>query len=215
MAATIAAAIGLPGLSDMIPNPSLARPPGAFREDEFLDKCIRCRACANVCPVRGIGLAHLEQGLRNVGTPMLGTPNGYCMVFKGLQYPSVSKGTEMATAQVGLEWKKAHGTHATNEELCSECIKVCPTAALQPTNLDQLHMGTAVVYKDLCRLWAYSNCPAPCVDACLFDAITISVGPVVDAKKCVGCNQCSYVCVARLLPGPTGIIVEATSANQK
>ena len=113
IAATFTVAVGLPGLSEMIPSPSLVRPPGVFQENEFLDKCIRCRACTNVCPVGGIGIAHLEQGLRNAGTPVLAVPDRYCIVFKGLEYPAVSKGSEKATAQVGAEWKKAH----ENEEL--------------------------------------------------------------------------------------------------
>jgi ferredoxin len=204
MAATFAAAAGIPGLATIIPSPSLVRPPGAFREDEFLDKCIRCRACTDVCPVGGIAVAHLDRGLRNVGTPVLAVPDGYCMVFKGLEYPPVSKGTETATAQVGAAWKKAH----ENQEMCSECIQVCPTGALRPTDLSQLHLGTAVVYKEYCLAWLYGNCKFPCMDACVFNAITITVGPIVDAEKCVGCNQCSYVCAARLLPGPTGIMVE-------
>jgi ferredoxin-type protein NapG len=206
MAVTFAAAASLPGLSKMIPSPSLVRPPGVFQEDEFLDKCIRCRACTNVCPVGGIRIAHLEQGLRNTGTPFLAVQDRYCMVFKGLEYPAVSKGSEKATAQVGAAWKKAH----ENQEMCSECIQVCPTGALQPTDLSQLRLGTAVVYKEHCLAWLYGNCNFPCIDACVFNAITMTAGPVVDAEKCVGCNQCSYVCAARLLPGPTGIMVEPT-----
>ena len=200
MATTLAMVTGLSGLSEMVPSPSLVRPPGVFQEDEFLKRCIRCRACADACPVRGIGLAHLEQGLRNVGTPVLAVPDRYCMIFKGLEKPS---------ARLGAEWKSAH----ENGELCSECIQVCPTGALQHTNLDQLHLGTAVVYKDHCLAWQYLNCAFPCIDVCVFDAITVATGPVVDARKCVGCNQCSFVCPPRLL-GHTGIMVEVTPANE-
>jgi ferredoxin-type protein NapG len=204
MAATFAAVAGLPGLSTLVASPSLVRPPGVFQEDEFLEKCIRCRACTSVCPVGGIGIAHLEQGLRNTGTPVLAVPDGYCMVFKGLQYPTVSKGSEKTSAHVGVMWKNTH----ENQELCSECIQACPTGALQLMNLSQLRLGTAVVYKEHCLAWLYGNCNFPCMDACVFDAISMTAGPVVDPEKCVGCNQCSYVCVARLLPGHTGIMVE-------
>jgi Fe-S-cluster-containing hydrogenase component 2 len=206
MAATFAVAASLPGLSEIIPSPSLVRPPGVFQEDEFLGKCVRCGACRDVCPVGGIRIAHLEQGLRNAGTPVLAVPDGYCMVFKDLEYPAVSKGSEKAAAQVGAVWKKAH----EDQQMCSECAQVCPTGALQPMDLSHFHLGTAVVYKEHCLAWLYGSCNFPCMDACVFNAITITVGPVVDAEKCVGCNQCSYVCVARLLPGPTGIMVEPT-----
>jgi ferredoxin-type protein NapG len=199
MTASFAGVIGLAGLADMIPSRNLVRPPGAVSEDRFIQSCIRCGACAEVCPVQAISIAQMTDGLRNVGTPMLALPAGYCMIFKGLGKPS---------AQAAAAWKTGH----ENEELCSECAQVCPTAALQPTNLRQLHMGTAVVQKENCLAWKYINCTFPCLDACVFDAITVTTGPIVDVEKCVGCNQCSFVCVARET-GPTGIMVEAISDN--
>jgi ferredoxin-type protein NapG len=210
MAATFAVVTGLPGLSEIVPSPSLVRPPGVFQEDDFLGKCIRCKACANVCPVHAIGLAHLGQGLKNVGTPALAVPAGYCMVFKDLEYPAISsewEATPKAAAQAGAEWRKTH--QIENAKLCTACVDVCPTGALQPTNLQQFHLGTARVYREHCLAWMHGTCSFPCIDACVFDAITLTTGPVVDAKKCVGCNQCSYVCLARET-GPTGIMAEPT-----
>lgn len=208
MAATFAAVTGLPGLSEIFPGSRLVRPPGVFVESDFLESCIRCRACVNVCPVHGLDVAHLDQGLENVGTPVLSVPNRYCMVFKDLRYQAVARGTVKAVAQTGTEWKKTRENDKV--ELCEKCIEVCPTHALKPTSLDQFRLGTAVVYKEYCLAWLYGACSFPCIDACVFDAIKLTTGPIVDAEKCVGCNQCSYVCVARLLPGPTGIMVEPT-----
>jgi ferredoxin len=150
--------------------------------------------------VQGLGIATITEGLRNVGTPMLALPAGYCMIFKDL---------EKASVQAAVAWKKGHESN----ELCSECIQVCPTGALQLTNLDQLHIGSAVVYKDYCYAWRYMNCDFQCMDVCVFDAISLTIGPIVDVEKCVGCNQCSYVCPARET-GPTGIMVEATPPNK-
>jgi MinD superfamily P-loop ATPase len=75
-------------------------------------------------------------------------------------------------------------------------------------DIKNLRLGTAVVIKDSCKAWKYGNCTFPCLDVCQFDAISVTAGPEVDEKKCVGCNQCSYVCVVRET-GPTGIVVEA------
>jgi ferredoxin-type protein NapG len=180
----------------MIPSHKLVRPPGANPETRFLQSCLRCGACVKVCPAKSISLAGISDGLQNVGTPMLSMPAGYCIVFKDLRN---------LTPEVAAAWKKGH----QNEELCSECIQVCPTGALQQTSLGQLHMGTAVVYKEHCYAWRYINCAFPCVDVCVFNAIALEPGPIVNAEKCVGCNQCSYVCPARET-GATGIMVEAT-----
>jgi len=209
MAGAFAVITGLPGVAEALPNPGVPRPPGVFNEDEFQEKCIRCRACVNVCPSHALDAAHLDQGLRNLGTPVLLAADRYCMVFKGLVYPPVDLASAKNVASVGLAWK-AQGNE--NAELCEQCIDVCPTQALQPATLAQFHLGTAVVHRENCFGWQYRNCSFPCVDACVFNAITLSPGPVVNPTKCTGCNQCAYVCIARLQPGPSGIEVEAAQA---
>jgi len=211
MMATFAVVTGLSGVLQAFPSSRLVRPPGVFVESDFLESCIRCRACVNVCPPQCLDLAHLNAGIQNVGTPFLATPNKYCIVFYGFKYPPVSESSVKATAKVSSEWKAAH----ENGELCVQCVKVCPTHALKPVELSQFHMGTAVVHKEHCLAWLYGTCSFPCIDACMFNAISLTgfnardltVGPVVDVTKCVGCNQCSYVCLARQ-SGPTGIEAE-------
>jgi ferredoxin-type protein NapG len=192
MTASFVAATGLFGLADIVPSRNLVRPPGAIHEDRFLESCIRCGACSDVCAVGGIGIAHLTEGVRNVGTPLL---TGYCMVFRGLENP---------TPQKASAWRKNMSAHG-EEERCFDCVNVCPTGALQHENAKQLRMGVAVVQKEYCRALRLGNCQFPCKDVCPYDAITR--GPIVDETKCVGCGQCDYVCLARRT-GPTGIAVE-------
>ena len=192
------AASALFGLAEAVPSQSLVRPPGAIEEERFLQTCIRCGACADSCPVRSISLAHLADGLQNVGTPEL---RGYCMVFKGLDNPSPSKSSL---------WK--HDVRGNDEEVtCFNCINTCPSGALQIVNPSQLRMGIATVRKSYCRYWRFGSCGYPCASVCPFDAISISNGPVVDESKCVGCGQCDFVCLARV-SGPTGIMVEPRQA---
>jgi ferredoxin-type protein NapG len=193
MTASFAAVTSLAGLTDLVPSRSLVRPPGALNEDRFLESCIRCGSCADVCPVRGIGIAHITDGLRNVGTPVL---SGYCMVFRGLENPSPSKSSV---------WK--HDIRGNDEEVaCLDCVNVCPTGALQQVTADQFRMGTAVVDKDHCLAYVNGSCGYPCASVCPFDAISINHAPVVDETKCAGCGQCDLVCLARL-KGPSGITV--------
>jgi ferredoxin-type protein NapG len=194
MTASFVGVMGVAGLADVIPNRSLVRPPGVIGEDRFLMSCIRCEACADVCPVRGIGIAHVTDGLQNTGTPVL---TGYCMVFRGLDNPSPASTST---------WK-SNALARGQEETCYECISVCPSGALQPVTVNQLRMGTAVVDKDRCLAYLHGVCGYPCAKTCPFDAISIANGPVVDETKCVGCGQCDYVCVARAVGG-TGVKVQ-------
>lgn len=54
------------------------RPPGAVKESEFLEKCVRCGQCMQVCPTNFIQPAGLEAGLEGMWTPILNAQTGYC-----------------------------------------------------------------------------------------------------------------------------------------
>ena len=183
-----------PGIAGGKSSPGLVRPPGAIGEEQFVQTCIRCGACVDSCPTRGLGIANMADGVMNVGTPVL---KGYCMVFRGLETPSKEQ---------SMEWK-SDVRDKGKEVTCYQCINVCPSGALQVVDANHLEMGTAVVNKDYCRAWRAESCEFPCVSVCPFDAISVTVGPVVDVTRCVGCGQCNLVCIARQT-GPTGIGVE-------
>jgi ferredoxin len=55
----------------------LVRPPGA-RENNLLDKCIRCGECIRACPTSAIQPAVTEAGLEGLWTPVLVPRAGYC-----------------------------------------------------------------------------------------------------------------------------------------
>jgi MauM/NapG family ferredoxin protein len=65
---------------DPVRSGFVIRPPAALREDEFLDRCIRCGECVRVCSTSGQGLqlAGLETGWDGLATPVLAPPKGYC-----------------------------------------------------------------------------------------------------------------------------------------
>ena len=189
------ATTGLLGIVTKAPNSSLVRPPGAFAHEEFLQMCIRCGACTDVCPVRTIELADFADGLRNIGTPKL---VGHCILFKGLEDPN---------PESALLWKRDVRDKG-QEETCFECIKSCPTGALHAVNVSEVRMGIAVVDREICSAWNYGHCTFPCVDVCPVDAIFVTAGPEVDLTKCVGCNQCDYIC-ARTNPPGSAIWVRA------
>ncbi len=45
------------------------RPPGALPEKEFLQRCIRCAKCAQVCPTTAIRMKGFGSGLKHLNTP--------------------------------------------------------------------------------------------------------------------------------------------------
>jgi ferredoxin-type protein NapG len=198
IAASFATVLGLAGVIDIAPHRELVRPPGVISEERFLENCMRCAACVRACPVQGIGVAHVSDGFLNAGTPFM---TGYCMVFKGLQNPTLQK---------VAAWKSNARVHG-EEMRCYDCADACPSGALQRVDADKLRLGIAAVKKDHCLAWRNSTCGYPCMNVCPFDAISIeanSTGPVVDATKCVGCGMCDYDCLARETTGFTGISVQ-------
>ena len=56
----------------------LIRPPGAWPEREFLQRCTACGLCMRVCPTRGLQPTLWEAGLEGLWTPRLVPRLGWC-----------------------------------------------------------------------------------------------------------------------------------------
>jgi MauM/NapG family ferredoxin protein len=54
------------------------RPPAALKEDEFLDRCIRCGNCMKVCITNGLQPVLFQSGFSGIWTPQLVPEIGYC-----------------------------------------------------------------------------------------------------------------------------------------
>lgn len=153
------------------------RPPGAFEEEAFVERCARCGKCISVCPthiLRPIKRSDVNQedatSLQTqflLGTPKIDFQNGYC------------------------------------DENCVACTEVCPTHALKllskeskrstPIALVSFNVEKCMLYYDrecsICR----RECPYEAIDFVWSDDVYANI-PTIDESKCVGCGRCVTFC---------------------
>jgi MauM/NapG family ferredoxin protein len=151
------------------------RPPAALREDDFLDRCIRCGNCMKVCITNGLQPTLLQTGLTGIWTPQLVPEIGYCeynCTLCGNVCPtgaieklslSQKKKTRLGLAQIDhslcLPW--AYKTE------CLVCQEHCPVAD-KAIKLEDEKISDRIIQK-----------------------------PVVDKFLCVGCGICQNKCPVR------------------
>ena len=149
-------------------NGKFFRPPASAQKEIFNSLCIRCGNCIKACPTRII-LHHT--------------------------------GTENLTAWMTPEVSFSHGGYCL--ENCNLCGTVCPSGAISPFTLEakkELFMGSIEIGLDKCLLTERTECDR-CKAVCSYKAIEIipasqplTMKPVVDLGKCVGCGACAAVC---------------------
>jgi len=157
-------------------NAWLVRPPGA-RENDFLNKCIRCAECVKVCPTGVLQPSLLEAGWEGFWSPILRTRLGYC------DYSCNACGQICPTGAIPpltLEQKRQTviGTAYIDQNRC------IPWASYRP----------CVVCEEMC--------PVP-DKAIRLDAVEVvsPEGKRVQVQRprvvpdlCIGCGICEYKC---------------------
>ena len=160
------------------------RPPGSIDEKEFLERCIRCGQCIQVCPTNFIQPALFQSGLEGLWTPILNCQTGYCDF-------ECNKCTQIcptsAIEKLTLEEKKKFkiGTAVIDKNRCytyadgydcAVCEEHCPVAE------------KAIKYRKV-KLWNFE-------------------GKFVEVKQiyvvfdlCIGCGICENVCPRTDAPG--------------
>ncbi len=148
------------------------RPPAALKEDDFLNRCVRCGNCMKVCPTNALHPVMLQAGIEGIWTPQLLPEIGYC------EYRCTLCGSTCPTGAihpVDLEQKLKTklGLAEIDKSIClpwaegKECI-VC-----------QEHCPVA---DKAIKLDTYAGGPAR---------------PYVDPSLCVGCGICQNKCPVR------------------
>jgi formate hydrogenlyase subunit 6/NADH:ubiquinone oxidoreductase subunit I len=98
------------------------------------------------------------------------------------------------------------------EQNCNVCGKVCPTQAIRSLSLEEktnAKVGTAVLRKEMCLVWAQDKLCLICDEICPYDAIVFRTvegyrRPFVIASRCNGCGFCEQKCP---IQGDSAIIV--------
>jgi MauM/NapG family ferredoxin protein len=101
---------------------------------------------------------------------------------------------------------------AACEQNCNVCGKVCPTQAIRSLALDEktnAKIGTAILRKEVCLVWAQNKLCLICDEICPYNAIVFRPvegyrRPVVIASRCNGCGYCEQKCPVK---GESAIVV--------
>lgn len=154
---------------------SVIRPPGALKEREFVDRCIRCGNCMKVCITNGLQPVMMQAGIEGVWTPALMPEIGACEYNCNLCGNVCPTG---AIPKLPLEIKKKAklGMAYVDKSIC----------------IPWKHQDECIVCEE--------QCPIP--DKAIKLEETVVGGrrflqPVVDKDLCTGCGKCQYACPVR------------------
>jgi len=163
------------------------RPPGSVAEPEFLERCIKCDQCINVCPTNVLQPSTLDQGgLEGLWTPVMDFSVGFCQLNCTLCSEVCPTGAIQKTSlerKLGLgDWKEA----------------------------GPVSVGTAFFDRGRCLPWAMETPCVVCEEVCpvspkaigtydeeitRWDGTTVSLNrPYMRPELCIGCGICEHEC---------------------
>ncbi len=144
----------------------LLRPPGAQEEDSFLENCIACGQCANVCPNKCITLVGPEAGIENLGTPRIDARAQACILCMACTQVCPTQALEkleptdegIRAVKMGLAFVSEDHCYSYAGRTCGVCYRSCPL-------------------------------PGKAMTLGLYET------PTVHTEHCVGCGLCEQACV--------------------
>jgi len=168
-------------------NAKAIRPPGSVAEPEFLERCIKCDQCINVCPTNVLQPATLaESGLEGVWTPVMDFAVGFCQLNCTLCSEVCPTG---AIQKISVEKKIGAGEYEKD---------------------GPIRVGTAFFDRGRCLPWAMETPCVVCEEVCpvspkaigtYHEEITRWDGQKVTLQKpymrpelCIGCGICEREC---------------------
>ncbi|RMH54871.1 MAG: 4Fe-4S dicluster domain-containing protein [Candidatus Hydrogenedentota bacterium] len=158
--------IPTPSDKDRHVTPRYLRPPGTENEAVFLSRCIRCRACANVCEAGCIRFFTFAEGTGMAGTPYLRPRLRSCNLCMNCTNTCPTAALEpiprnfndiASRVSMGVAVVIRSNCLSFNGRVCGICHDACPLK------------GKAIRLKPVAK-------------------------PVVDAEYCIGCGRCEERC---------------------
>ncbi len=163
------------------------RPPGSVEESEFLERCIKCDQCINVCPTNVLQPSTLaEGGLEGLWTPVMDMRIGFCQLNCTLCSEVCPTG---AIQKISLEKKLGVGAHAAD---------------------GPISVGTAFFNRGRCLPWAMETPCVVCEEVCpvspkaigtydvqikRWDGTMVLLNrPYMRPELCIGCGICEHEC---------------------
>jgi polyferredoxin len=187
---------------------TMIRPPGSVEETEFLERCIKCDQCINVCPTNVLQPATLtEGGIEAVWTPVMKFTIAHCQLKCNLCSDVCPTG---AIRRISVAEKLGEG----------------PYAAQGPVRL-----GTAFIDTTRCLPWANQIPCVVCEEVCpvapkaiqtydeeardVFGQLVVLNKPFIVPDLCIGCGICEAECPVQDRPAVYVTAVGESRSNSR
>ena len=168
-------------------SPKAIRPPGSVAEAEFLERCIKCDQCINVCPTNVLQPSTFAQGgLEGLWTPVMDFSIGFCQLNCTLCSEVCPTG---AIQKISLERKLGLGEWAER---------------------GPIRLGTAFFDRGRCLPWSMETPCVVCEEVCpttpkaigtydeeitRWDGKSVTLNrPYMRPELCIGCGICEREC---------------------
>jgi NAD-dependent dihydropyrimidine dehydrogenase PreA subunit len=184
------------------------RPPGSVDEERFLDLCIRCEQCLQVCPGPVLQAAGVEHGLEALWTPQAVFTHAGChqdcnfctQVCPTGAIQPLTLGEKRHT-RLGWAVIDASCLPHRGERDCRLCVDECNAAGYRAIEMRPVKL-------------AVGQAPEGTFSPSELEAMSRIEAPFVNKEACVGCGLCEYRCQSvnvrqRHLLGRSAIVVVA------
>jgi polyferredoxin len=168
-------------------SPDMIRPPGSVAELEFLERCIKCDQCINVCPTNVLQPATLKEGgIEALWTPVLNFNIAHCQLKCTLCSEVCPTG---AIREISVAEKLGEGLYAEN---------------------GPVRLGTAFIDTTRCLPWGNQIPCVVCEEVCpvapkaiqthdeevkdVFGKQVVLNKPFIVPDLCIGCGICQAEC---------------------